>query len=70
MATKTKTASSPPAGDDKGEPVFGKQETILVTGEGSPRGGDETSKTFPFKTECIPRLHPEHAPIHGAWLGA
>lgn len=46
MATKTKTASSPPAGDDKGEPVFGKQETILVTGEGSPRGGDETSKTF------------------------
>lgn len=46
MATKTKTASSPPAGDDKGEPVFGKQETILVTGEGSPRDGDETSKTF------------------------
>lgn len=46
MATKTKTASSPPAGDDKGEPVFGKQETILVTGEGSPRAGDETSKTF------------------------
>lgn len=46
MATKTKTASTPPAGDDKGEPVFGKQETILVTGEGSPRGGDETSKTF------------------------
>lgn len=34
------------AGDDKGEPVFGKQETILVTGEGSPREGDETSKTF------------------------